>query len=125
MTNLNDLERAVLEKSLSYDSADAVLLRQIPHLMVERRSFSGVGFVTRFARASTPTIGSGGDVTKKLVNVLADINGISHGAGFVVNIKDGEIDWLEGYSYDEPWPSSIEQFQLKYRQGSGQSGAQA
>jgi len=42
------------------------------------------------------------------------IAGMSHGAGFVLFIDYGNMNMLEGFSYDEPWPSSIAKFTLEY-----------
>lgn len=47
--------------------------------------------------------------------VVAEIAGLEHGAGFVVFVRGGHLDTLEGYSYDEPWPEAIHDFQLSYR----------
>ena len=53
----------------------------------------------------------------RIGDVYAEIPGLEHGAGFVLYIKDGYLDMLEGYSYDEPWPSSVEGFALHYSSG--------
>lgn len=45
---------------------------------------------------------------------MAAIGGLGHGAGFVLYVKDGRLDALEGYSYDEPWPPAIASFELQY-----------
>ncbi len=53
----------------------------------------------------------------KFGDVIGDIPGLASGAGFLLYIKNGVLDMLEGYSYDEPWPESINSFNLKYMNG--------
>jgi hypothetical protein len=47
-------------------------------------------------------------------DVGAEINGLKHGAGFTVFVRRGRLVTLEGYSYDEPWPEAIGDFELRY-----------
>jgi len=44
---------------------------------------------------------------------MADIEGLAHGAGFTLFLRDGVIDMLEGFSYDEPWPKEVARFQVR------------
>jgi hypothetical protein len=48
--------------------------------------------------------------------VNATIDGLAHGAGFVLFVRGGRIETLEGFSYDEPWPPRVERFLLAYVQ---------
>jgi hypothetical protein len=50
----------------------------------------------------------------KFGDVIGELPELSSGAGFLLYIKNGVLDILEGYSYDDPWPSSIGSFKLKY-----------
>jgi hypothetical protein len=45
-------------------------------------------------------------------DVDAQIDGLENGAGFLLWITDGRLDFLEGYTYDGLWPTSIEEFKL-------------
>jgi hypothetical protein len=47
-------------------------------------------------------------------DVDGTVNGLAHGAGFVLFIRDGKLDILEGFTYDEPWPKDIGHFRLTY-----------
>ena len=49
-----------------------------------------------------------------LGGVEATIEGLEHGVGFTLFLTDGWLDNLEGYTYDEPWPDTIETFSLRY-----------
>ena len=48
-----------------------------------------------------------------LDDVTVEIEGLRHGAGFVLFLGDGLLDMLEGYSYGEPWPSRVGRFSLQ------------
>jgi hypothetical protein len=50
-----------------------------------------------------------------LSKCLGEMQGLVHGAGFVLFVRDGRIDTLEGFSYDEPWPQQVSKFNLKYQ----------
>jgi hypothetical protein len=47
-------------------------------------------------------------------DVAAQVDGLKHGAGFLLYVMDGMLDAIEGYSYDEPWPEQIGAFSLAY-----------
>jgi hypothetical protein len=53
-----------------------------------------------------------------LGDVNAEVEGLKFGAGFVLFISDGKLEMLEGYSYDEQWPTEIKKFVLSYAGGS-------
>ena len=109
--NLTPLERAVLDAVLEGDGADLAALRQqAATVEVRERHFSGVGFFTHFedatdapaAASSLPPFG----------DIVADIEGTPYGAGFLLFIREGRLDMLEGYSYGEPWPDNVGHFVL-------------
>jgi hypothetical protein len=50
----------------------------------------------------------------KFGDVVAALPGLTNGAGFLLYLKDGLLDMLEGYSFDEAWPVSTDVFELKY-----------
>ncbi len=72
---------------------------------------------------STQPLPSPEDLTRraghsvKFGDVIAEIPGLSGGAGFLLYIENGILDVLEGYSYDEPWPTSTEGFTLRFLKG--------
>jgi hypothetical protein len=114
MEGLTSLEQAVLDKLLAGDDSTLVALRaQAKRARLRSRENTGVGFFAVFevppdtARLVPPTLRVG--------DVNATVKGLSHGAGFVLFIKDGHLDRLEGYTYDEPWPVAIDSFQLTYQ----------
>lgn len=115
MSKLSEIESAVLDKLLEGDLLELKCLRaQVARLHVTNREFTGVGFFTEFAHPP--------DVVRlqskkhiRFGDVLADIDKLNHGAGFVLFVDNGVITMLEGYSTaNEPWPNSIEHFSLRY-----------
>jgi hypothetical protein len=112
MDDLTKLERAVLDMLLAGELPAAEVLRA--HVRVGRvaeRRMTGVGFFTTFAvPADAPRVHG----SFQLGDVLATIEGLTHGAGFVLWVKDGALGVLEGYTFDEPWPREILEFRLEY-----------
>ena len=112
MDDLTKLERAVLDMLLAGGLPAAEMLRA--HVRVGRvveRRMTGVGFFMTFAVPSDAPRGHG---SFQLGDVLAKIEGLSHGAGFVLWVKNGALDILEGYTFDEPWPDEILNFTVEY-----------
>jgi len=74
---------------------------------------TGVGFWTSLALPlGIEEVGSG--LRIRLSDVEATIDGLEHGAGFVLFIENGLLDNLEGFTYDEPWPDRIGGYRLRY-----------
>jgi hypothetical protein len=94
------IERAVLAAICdSYPEDRAALEAQLSTATLLRRENTGAGFYTRFAvdRASSSAIGGmrlrNGPATK--------VDGLEQGMGFILWLKEGYADCLEGYSYAE------------------------
>ena len=115
MSELNALERAVLNKLLEGDHpALRELRRQSEVATVVSRRWTGVGFLTSFGLAEdTPRASLQGSKIR-FGDVGARITGLQHGAGFLLYVDDGKLRMLEGYSYDEKWPERFESFELHY-----------
>lgn len=111
---LNSLERMVMEMLLTGDEpALQILADQFRTATVSSREMTGVGFYTTFMVApQEPRLN--GAKSLQLSDVSADIEGLEHGAGFVLFVKDGMINFLEGYSFDESWPAHTDNFRLSY-----------
>ena len=116
--DLTPLERGVMRLLLAgVQPALRVLRRQLDVSHVRSRESTGTGFVTTFAvpeecervRSNRNRIDLGG--------VVAEIEGLEFGAGFALFIKNGGLECLEGYSFEEPWPSEIAHFRLSYCDG--------
>jgi hypothetical protein len=115
MEDLNALEQAVLDKLLAGDPpALATLRAQAEKARLFGRELSGVGFFCSFeVPPEAPRLE--GLVDFQIDDVDAFVHGLAHGAGFVLFIRDGRLDMLEGFSYGEPWPEEVKQFTLTYQ----------
>lgn len=114
MTTLTELEGAVLDKLLDGEHLDLEILRaQVKALVVEKREMTGVGFYTHLSVPSSierlPRKAS-----FQIKDVTAHIPGLKNGAGFILFVNDGAVDFLEGFTYDEAWPDQVRKFELEY-----------
>jgi hypothetical protein len=112
---LNPLEQAVLDKLFAGDHPSFPVFRaQIERIHVLERTFSGVSF---FSDLIVPEDVPGARLKKDAAwfgDVVADFEGLQHGATFVVRIADGRLEMLEGSTIDEPWPPEGTPFSLRY-----------
>lgn len=115
-TDQEIMERRVIAMLLAGEDATLKILReQYARAQVLEREFTGAGFFTTFAIAEgAPALGK---EHFHLGDVEAQIRGLQFGAGFVLHVRDGRIDCLEGYSYNEPWPSAVMDVRLSYIDG--------
>ena len=98
MSSLNKLEKAVLQEMLRQAPADRFSLEeQIRGASALSRNNTGAGFYTKLRpREITKRIGA-----KVIGNVFADIKGLNHPMTFVLFIRDGVVDTLEGATTDD------------------------
>jgi len=108
-----DLEKQVMQMFLEGDYPFRFELNKQYHLSkIVKREVTGVGFFTTFLLpTNTPIIENGKSL--HIEDVQAEIEGLKYGVGFVLFIKDGKLEMLEGFSYDEPWPSLERPVQFK------------
>jgi len=101
---LNSLEQTILQMLLAGDDTVLALLRtQREAATIVSRKMTGVGFFIHFAvpesiERTTPQHFVIGDVSGSL-------SSLANGAGFLLFIKNGVLSCLEGYTYNEGWPS--------------------
>jgi len=116
MNDLTTLERKVMQALLDGDDDILSLLRkQVETVIVVKREMTGVGFFTTFVVPDG--IPRADDQSLKFGDVIANISGLAHGAGFLLYVEHGALHMLEGYTYDEPWPKEISEFELTYTAG--------
>ena len=110
---LSALEKAVLDAIIERSGATRELLREQVRLAeVSSREMTGVGFYTNLRLPSdAPRLA--GRANLELNEIEADICGLKHGAGFILFVRDGFMQFLEGYTYDEQWPDKTASFSLK------------
>jgi hypothetical protein len=111
--DLTPLEREVMTTLLAPDHpVMEALRRQLEVCRVAEREFTGVGFFSTLVIAARV---AAAPVTRErlaLGDVAATIDGLEHGAGFVLFVRDGDLEMLEGFSYDEPWPDRVTGFRV-------------
>jgi hypothetical protein len=99
-SNFTSLEQAVLAAICAMHATDrSALETQLSTATLLSRENTGAGFFTRFVvnRGSSAAIGG-----KRLRDgPTAKIEGLAHGMGFILWLKEGYADCLEGYSYEE------------------------
>ena len=108
-------ESAVLDGLVAQKNEDlspediSILNEQMKGAIILSRTMTGVGFYTKFLVDKKAQ-----QLDKKSLQISgvgANISGVEHGAGFILFIKEGVIDNLEGFTYAEdrwpdPWPSA-------------------
>lgn len=114
MENLTVFERAVLDKLLAGDRPVlAALQAQAQAARLASREYTGAGFFLSFDVPLEAPILATKDF--RFGDVNAAVDGLQYGAGFVIFVRGGRLDTLEGYSYEEPWPNEIRNFKLAYQ----------
>lgn len=112
MKGLNELEQAVLDKLIAGNHPALHNLRTQANVakMIERE-LTGCGFYVNFeVPVNIPALKG----NFQICDVNGEMEGLLFGAGFVLFIRNGYLDLLEGFSYDEPWPEHIGKFTLSY-----------
>jgi len=98
------------------DISLAILRQQLEEAKVSERKMTGVGFYLTFVVPDNVRRLQG-VLNVKFGDVHAEIPGLANGAGFLLYLRNGYLNMLEAYTYDEPWPQEIGKFELSYDQG--------
>jgi len=109
------LELAVLEKLLQGNHPILSALRaQLQGLLVKEREYSGVGFFSELAVLAGALPAAVPLETISFGDVIAIVDGVDNDIGFLLTIKHGLLHDLEGYTFNDPWPDDIIEFEIKY-----------
>jgi hypothetical protein len=119
---LTQLESEVLNILLEGDDPILKHLRkQATVATISARENTGYGFYLDFEVSADKITPIHTDFHTKpnfcFGDVAAAIEPLQNGAGFLLWIKDGYLAMLEGYTYDEKWPSKIAKYKLRYSNG--------
>ncbi|HVB08571.1 MAG TPA: hypothetical protein VNF00_06445 [Candidatus Acidoferrales bacterium] len=76
-----------------------MLEAQLSSATVLRRENTGAGFYTHFAVERTSSAAVGGERLRYGPAVM--VSGLVNGMAFILWLKEGYVDCLEGYCYDE------------------------
>lgn len=82
-----------------YSSSREALEAQLSTATLLGRENTGAGFYTRFAVEKKSIAAVTGERSR--AGPEASIDGLRHGMGFILWLKEGYADCLEGYSYNE------------------------
>jgi len=98
MTRFTEMETAALRAIFAETPAIALALEsQLGRAVVTERENSGGGF---FTDIDVPDNVSSVDCPKTLGNAThARIEGLEHGLGFVLFMREGKLDMLEGFAW--------------------------
>jgi len=114
------LERAAIETLVSREKPGySELRRQLDSCRVTSREMTGVGFFTGLevdpsAPPAPKSVGNPlGHGHRFPDDAYADVDGLEHGAGFVLWLAEGRLEALEGFSYDGPWPDEVKTFAVR------------
>ncbi len=112
---LNKLETAVLREMCKQSPQDGVALgRQIDEAVVVSRDNTGAGFYSNLKVG-----GSAERIRSKVIsNVFARIDGLKNPMSFVLFIKDGFVQVLEGAAIDDT-TAGIDFAKVRYQLCSG------
>lgn len=111
-----DFERHVMGKLLSgRDDTLSILYTQYVTSQVKKRDFSDVGFYTHFLIDETAPRLKSCKTTFHFGDVTGALNETGYEVGFVLFVKDGTLNMLEGYTFgNEEWPQEIRSYRLIY-----------
>ena len=105
-----------MEKLLTGNEEALNILHEQYKSAIKKKEFSGSGFFTNFEIPKNALV-----LPKKrsfqFGDVVGEINDVENGVGFVLFVKEGKIDMLEGYTYEEKWPDKIINYKLSYISG--------
>jgi hypothetical protein len=104
----NDLEKGVVERLLADRTTNPSRpLVRWESVKVKKRAMTGAGFLTEFE--PSPELKAFGDgVSLRWGNVGARLGGTAVETGYLVYVDGGCITAVEGYTYGDEWPKTVE-----------------
>ena len=94
------------------------LRKQFETCNLVNRTFSGMGFFIEFETNFQIENKALKGKTFQLSDVIAEVEGLEHGVGFVLFIENGKLSAFEEFTYDcEDWPNEIYNYKLSYLDG--------
>jgi hypothetical protein len=116
---ISELEKTALQLLIDGDPDHDILNEQIDRATVRSRQYTGVGFYTVFdVAADARRVESARWKIEDMPQTHAEHPSLTAGAGFILWLKDGLINTLEGYTYEGDWPEDESKFKItKAQQG--------
>jgi len=110
---LTILERSVLETVFPSAELAAGFYEQIDAASVAARTPSGVGFMSKLY---VPEEYRAADIVGNTIPVVTGTHPeLPSGAEFVVQVKDGRINCIEGFCHEGMWPADESKFDIQPR----------
>ena len=81
---------------------------------MKSREPTGVGFFTEFTLAPDATPLPSSLRSVKIDDVMATVGDSKIDVGFILFIKEGLIQMLEGYTFEDSWPEKLDGMSLYY-----------
>lgn len=107
------LEADVMQKVMeAHPDYRDLIQAQLELATISSRRKTWFGFFLNFAVSPT-TLFEPPDF--ELNDVYGDIEGLEHGAGFLLFIRNGKLAFLEGHSHDEDWPGHVGDYEVFVR----------
>lgn len=101
-TGLYSIERAAIEAIIrQYPALAGALTAQLQGVQVSCRDNIGAGFYTDLHVADDAPLAI---TDSPIGEPVADVEGLSHGMGFLLMVREGRMICLEGYSYEDHAP---------------------
>ena len=113
IAGFEQFERGVMEMIAKENPKyEAKIMAQYEKAHVIKREFTGHGFFTDFD-ITDPADSLGEGYDNQLGNLTVKFPGVKYGACFVLFIKNGFIEMLEGaVNGNDPWPDRITEYKL-------------
>lgn len=106
-------DRQILEFAVQGDHPVLEILReQLTQSTLSPRDYTGVGFATDITVPEQVRRLPSSSLI--ISDVHAEVTGLEHGAGFVVFLENGALSMLEGYCYEDSWPTNASIHRLYY-----------
>lgn len=106
LMRLEQIEKDILQQFLNYQYPHLSDKINFDSLNVKNRIFTGVGFLTYLNKDNSLKI-TDENQSFEWGNIGAKLNDNKIDVGFLIYVKNGFIDAIEGYTYDVDWPNEI------------------
>ncbi len=90
-----------------------LLKSHIPFLQVSGRNATDAGMVVNIAYKDSETKPDPSDIDALFSNQeRIHVKGLKNGLGYVIDVTDGEIQFIEFMTYDEKWNGKFDEYKI-------------
>lgn len=110
MEQLTDLESTLLNGLIQKYPA---LKSHIPYLKVKERKITEAGMEVNFEYTNSEEELNFEDINALFSNgENIEVKGLKHGLGYVIDVTDGKISYLELVTYGENWNGKLDDYKI-------------